>query len=146
MSVSVGQPASSTTKSLEIVPNFIYVENSGGTPILEIHYGNRNGDDVKVSSDQSWCTAKLTEWDGDVGYLVLNVANYGVNMERIATITVTSVLEPGLTATATVRQKELPYIELNPTFIEFEQTGGTASIILKSNTDWKIDIKDTTND
>lgn len=145
-SVSVGQPASSTTKSLEIVPNFIYVENSGGTPILEIHYGNRNGDDVVVSSDQSWCTAKLTEWDGDVGYLVLNVANYGVNMERIATITVKGVLESSLTATATVRQKELPYIELNPTFIEFDQTGGTASIILKSNTDWIIDITDTTND
>lgn len=144
-SVSVGQPASSTTKSLEIVPNFIYVENSGGTPILEIHYGNRNGDDVVVSSDQSWCTAKVTEWNGDVGYLVLNVANYGVNMERIATITVKGVLEPSLTATATVRQKEAPYIELNPTFIEFEQTGGTASIILKSNTDWIIDITDTTN-
>ena len=144
-SVSVGQPASSTTKSLEIVPNFIYVENSGGTPILEIHYGNRNGDDVAVSSDQSWCTAKVTEWNGDVGYLVLNVANYGVNMERIATITVKGVLEPSLTATATVRQKEAPYIELNPTFIEFEQTGGTASIILKSNTDWIIDITDTTN-
>ena len=145
-SVSVGQPASSTTKSLEIVPNFIYVENSGGTPILEIHYGNRNGDDVVVSSDQSWCTAKVTEWNGDVGYLVLNVANYGVNMERIATITVKGVLESSLTATATVRQKEAPYIELNPTFIEFEQTGGTASIILKSNTDWIIDITDTTND
>lgn len=144
-SVSVGQPASSTTKSLEIVPNFIYVENSGGTPILEIHYGNRNGDDVVVSSDQSWCTAKVTEWNGDIGYLVLNVANYGVNMERIATITVKGVLESSLTATATVRQKEAPYIELNPTFIEFEQTGGTTSIILKSNTDWIIDITDTTN-
>ena len=146
VSVSVGQPASSTTKSLTIVPNLIYVENSGGTPILEIHYGNRNGDDVVVSSDQSWCTGRVTEWNGDVGYLVLNVADYGVNMERIATITVTGVLEPGLTATATVRQKELPYITLNPTFIEFEQTGGTASIILKSNTNWIIDITDTTND
>lgn len=146
VTVSVGQPASSTTKSLAIVPNLIYVENSGGTPILEIHYGNRNGDDVVVSSDQSWCTGRVTEWNGDVGYLVLNVANYGVNMERISTITVTSVLEPGLTATATVRQKELPYITLNPTFIEFEQTGGTASIILKSNTNWIIDITDTTND
>lgn len=146
VSVSVGQPASSTTKSLAIVPNLIYVENSGGTPILEIHYGNRNGDDVVVSSDQSWCTGRVTEWNGDVGYLVLNVANYGVNMERMATITVTGVLEPGLTATATVRQKELPYITLNPTFIEFEQTGGTASIILKSNTNWIIDITDTTND
>ena len=146
VSVSVGQPASSTTKSLTIVPNLIYVENSGGTPILEIHYGNRNGDDVVVSSDQSWCSGRVTEWNGDVGYLVLNVADYGVNMERIATITVTGVLEPGLTATATVRQKELPYITLNPTFIEFEQTGGTASIILKSNTDWIIDITDTTND
>lgn len=146
VSVSVGQPASSTTKSLAIVPNLIYVENSGGTPILEIHYGNRNGDDVVVSSDQSWCSGRVTEWNGDVGYLVLNVANYGVNMERIATITVTGVLEPGLSATATVRQKELPYITLNPTFIEFEQTGGTASIILKSNTNWIIDITDTTND
>lgn len=146
VSVSVGQPASSTTKSLAIVPNLIYVENSGGTPILEIHYGNRNGDDVVVSSDQSWCSGRVTEWNGDVGYLVLNVANYGVNMERIATITVTGVLEPGLSATATVRQKELPYITLNPTFIEFEQTGGTASIILKSNTNWIIEITDTTND
>lgn len=146
VTVSVGQPASSTTKSLAIVPNLIYVENSGGTPILEIHYGNRNGDDVVVSSDQSWCSGRVTEWNGDVGYLVLNVANYGVNMERIATITVTSVLEPGLSATATVRQKELPYVTLNPTFIEFEQTGGTASIILKSNTNWIIDITDTTND
>ena len=143
--VSIGQPVSSTTKTLTLVPNLLYVENSGGTPIIEVHYGNRNGDDVSVTSNQSWCTATLTEWNGDVGYIVLNVAPYGVNMERVATITVQGVLETGLTATATVRQKELPYITLNPTFIEFDQTGGTASIILKSNTNWIIDITDTTN-
>lgn len=146
VSVSVGQPASSTTKTLTLSPSYVYVENSGGTPIVDILYGNRNGDDVAVSSNQSWCVPRVTEWDGDLGYMVITVDSYGVNMEREATITVTSILDPTLTATMTVRQKELPYIELNPTFIEFEQTGGTASIILKSNTNWIIDITDTTND
>lgn len=146
VSVSVGQPASSTTKTLTLSPSMLYVENSGGTPIVHIQYGNRNGDDVTVSSNQSWCVPRVTEWNGDLGYMVVTVASYGVNMEREATITVTSILDPTLTATLTVRQKELPYITLNPTFIEFEQTGGTASIILKSNTNWIIDITDTTND
>ena len=146
VSVSVGQPASSTTKTLTLVPSLVYVENSGGTPIVEIHYGNRNGDDVAVSSNQSWCVPRVTEWNGDLGYMVVTVSPYGVNMEREATITVTSILDPTLTATMTVRQKALPYITLNPTFIEFEQTGGTTNIILQANTDWIIDITDTTND
>lgn len=146
VSVSVGQPASSTTKTLTLSPSMLYVENSGGTPIVHIQYGNRNGDDVTVSSDQSWCVPRVTEWNGDLGYMVVTVSPYGVNMEREATITVTSILDPTLTATMTVRQKALPYITLNPTFIEFEQTGGTTNIILQANTDWIIDITDTTND
>ena len=146
VSVSVGQPASSTTKTLTLSPSMLYVENSGGTPIVHIQYGNRNGDDVTVSSNQSWCVPRVTEWNGDLGYMVVTVASYGVNMEREATITVTSILDPTLTATMTVRQKALPYITLNPTFIEFEQTGGTTNIVLQANTDWIIDITDTTND
>ena len=146
VSVSVGQPASSTTKTLTLSPSYLYVENSGGTPIVHINYGNRNGDDVTVSSNQSWCVPRVTEWNGDLGYMVVTVSSYGVNMEREATITVTSILDPTLTATMTVRQKALPYITLNPTFIEFEQTGGTTNIILQANTDWIIDITDTTND
>ena len=146
VSVSVGQPASSTTKTLTLSPSMLYVENSGGTPIVHIQYGNRNGDDVTVSSNQSWCVPRVTEWNGDLGYMVVTVSPYGVNMEREATITVTSILDPTLTATMTVRQKALPYITLNPTFIEFEQTGGTTNIILQANTDWIIDITDTTND
>ena len=146
VSVSVGQPASSTTKTLTLSPSMLYVENSGGTPIVHIQYGNRNGDDVTVSSDQSWCVPRVTEWNGDLGYMVVTVSPYGVNMEREATITVASILDPTLTATMTVRQKALPYITLNPTFIEFEQTGGTTNIILQANTDWIIDITDTTND
>lgn len=146
VSVSVGQPASSTTKTLTLSPSMLYVENSGGTPIVHIQYGNRNGDDVTVSSNQSWCVPRVTEWNGDLGYMVVTVSSYGVNMEREATITVTSILDPTLTATMTVRQKALPYITLNPTFIEFEQTGGTTNIVLQANTDWIIDITDTTND
>lgn len=144
-STTVSQTTSSTTKTLTLVPSYLYVENSGGTPIVEIHFGNRNGDDVTVVSNQSWCVPRVTEWNGDLGYMVVTVAPYGVNMEREATITVTSILDPTLTATLTVRQKELPYITLNPTFIEFEQSGGTTSLVLKANTDWIIDITDTTN-
>lgn len=142
VSVSVGQPASSTTKTLTLSPSYVYVENSGGTPIVDILYGNRNGDDVAVSSNQSWCVPRVTEWNGDLGYMVITVASYGVNMEREATITVTSILDPTLTATMTVRQKALPSITLNPVFLEFENTGGTATITLQSNTDWIIDIDD----
>ena len=146
VSVSVGQPASSTTKTLTVSPSILYVENSGGTPIIHIAYGNRNGDDVSISSSVDWVHPTYVQWTGDSGNCVLNIDNYGVNLEREATITVTSILDPTLTATMTIRQKSLPYITLNPTFIEFEQTGGTTSIILQSNTDWIIDITDTTND
>lgn len=142
VAVVVGQPASSTTKTLTLSPSILYVENSGGTPIIHIAYGNRNGDDVSISSSQSWVHPTYVQWTGDSGNCVLNIDSYGVNLEREATITVTSILDPTLTATMTVRQKALPYIELNPVFLEFENTGGTATITLQSNTDWIIDIDD----
>jgi hypothetical protein len=140
VSVSVAQPASSTTKTLTLSPSIIYVENSGGTPIIHITYGNRNGDDVNITSSESWVHPTYVQWDGDTGDIVLNVDSYGVNLEREATITATSILDPTLTATMTVRQKALPYIDLNPVFLEFEQSGGTATITLDSNTNWIIDI------
>lgn len=146
VTVSVGQPASSTTKTLTLSPSILYVENSGGTPIIHIAYGNRNGDDVTLTSSQSWVHPTYVQWSGDTGNIVLNIDSYGVNLEREATITATSILDPTLTATMTIKQKALPYITLNPTFIEFEQSGGTASIVLQANTDWIIDITDTTND
>jgi len=146
VTVSVGQPASSTTKTLTLSPSILYVENSGGTPIINIAYGNRNGDDVTLTSSQSWAHPTYVQWSGDTGNIVLNIDSYGVNLEREATITATSILDPTLTATMTIKQKALPYITLNPTFIEFEQSGGTASIVLQANTDWIIDITDTTND
>ena len=146
VSVSVGQPASSSTKTLTVSPSTLYVENSGGTPIIHIAYGNRNGDDVTITSSADWVTPSYAQWTGDSGNCVLTVASYGVNLDRQATITITSVLDPTLSTTMTVVQKALPYITLNPTFVEFEQTGGTTNIILQSNTDWIIDITDTTND
>lgn len=145
VSVAVGQPASSDTKTLSVSPTQLYVENSGGTPIVHISYGNRNGDDVTVTSSADWCHPSFVQWTGDTGNLVLAIDNYGRNDERVATVTITSVLDPTLTTTLTVRQKSLPFISLYPSWIDFEQTGGTESLILRSNTNWIIDITDTTN-
>lgn len=144
--ITLSQPSSSTTKTLTVNPSIVYVENSGGTPIIHIAYGNRGGDDVTISSTESWVTPTYVQWTGDSGNCVLNVANYGVNLARTATITITSILDPTLSCTMTVNQKALPYITLNPSFINYEQSGGTATITLNSNTDWIIDITDTTND
>ena len=141
--VSVGQAASSTTKTLTVSPSMLYVENSGGTPIVTVTYQNRTGDDVSVSSSESWVRPGTVFWTGDTGNLVLTVDSYGTNLERQATITITSVLNPGLSTTLTVRQKDLPYISLQPQFIDFTQTGGTATLTLQSNTDWIINITDT---
>ena len=143
--ITLSQPSSSTTKTLTVNPQILYVENSGGTPIIHIAYGNRGGDDVTISSSESWVTPTYVQWTGDSGNCVLNVANYGVNLARTATITITSILDPTLSCTMTVNQKALPYITLNPSFINYEQSGGTATITLNSNTDWIIDITDTTN-
>lgn len=143
--ITLSQPSSSTTKTLTVNPQIVYVENSGGTPIIHIAYGNRGGDDVTISSSESWVTPTYVQWTGDSGNCVLNVANYGVNLARTATITITSILDPTLSCTMTVNQKALPYITLNPSFINYEQSGGTATITLNSNTDWIIDITDTTN-
>ena len=143
--ITLSQPSSSTTKTLTVNPSIVYVENSGGTPIIHIAYGNRGGDDVTISSSESWVTPTYVQWTGDSGNCVLNVANYGVNLSRTATITITSILDPTLSCTMTVNQKALPYITLNPSFINYEQSGGTATITLNSNTDWIIDITDTTN-
>ena len=138
--VSLGQPMSSTTKTFSISPAITYVENSGGTPIIHIYYGNRNGDDVALSSSESWCRPTYVQWTGDSGNVVVNVDRYGVNLEREAVITATAVLDSSLSATTTMRQKALPFINLNPVYVEFEQSGGTATITLESNTDWIIDI------
>ena len=134
------QPASSSTKTITLSPSIINVENSGGTPVLHIVFDNRGGDDVNITSSESWIHPDYVQWTGDIGNVQLNVDAYGVNMERQATITVTSVLDPTLSSTVTVKQKALPTISLNPVFLNFEQSGGTATITLNSNTDWIIDI------
>ena len=100
---------------------------------------------MTVTSSADWCHPSFVQWTGDTGNLVLTIDNYGRNDERVATVTITSVLDPTLTTTLTVRQKSLPFISLYPSWIDFEQTGGTESLILRSNTDWIIDITDTTN-
>ena len=146
VSVSVAQPASSSTKTLTVSPSVVYVDNTGGTPIVHIAYGNRNGDDVTITSSADWVHPTYVQWTGDTGNLVLNVDNYGVDFEREATITVASILDPTLTATFTIKQNSKPYIMLYPSFIEFEQTGGTAEITLGANVNWLIDIIDTTDD
>lgn len=140
IALTVSQPASSTTKTITLSPSIINVENSGGTPILHITYDNRGGDDVNITSSESWVHPTYAQWTGDTGNIVLNVDSYGVNLERQATITVTSVLDPTLSSTVTVKQKALPTISLNPVFLNFEQSGGTGTITLNSNTDWIIDI------
>ena len=145
VTVSVSQPASSTTKTLTVNPSVVTVENSGGTPIIHITYGNRNGDSVTVTSSESWVSGGTVFWTGDTGNCVLTIQNYGVNLQRQATITITSVLDSSLSTTLTVTQKALPYVNLNPSFIEFPQSGGTATLQLDANTDWIIDIIDTTN-
>lgn len=144
--VAVNQPSSSSTKTLTLTPETILAENSGGTYQIQLAYGNRNGDDVTLTCSESWATIGYVNWTGDTGTATVTVQNYGVNMERQATITATSILDNTLTDSITLKQKALPYINLYPTFIEYEQSGGTASIILESNTDWIIDITDTTDD
>ena len=145
VTVSVYQPASSTTKTLTVSPSVQYVENTGGMPIITITYGNRNGDSVNVTSSESWVTPSSVFWTGDSGNCVLTVANYGVDMERQATITITSVLDPTLTTSMFVKQQRKPYISSSPGDILFEYTGGTQTITIDANVDWTIDIIDTTN-
>lgn len=144
--VAVNQPSSSTTKTLTLTPGLLMAENSGGTYQIQVAYGNRNGDDVTFTCSESWATIGYVNWTGETGTAIVTVQNYGVNAQRQATITATSILDSTLTDSITLKQKALPYINLYPSFIEYEQTGGTASIILESNTDWIIDITDTTDD
>lgn len=136
------QPSSSSTPSITLSPTTIVAENSGGTYQITVNYGNRNGDDVAFTCSESWVSVGPVSWTGDTGRATVTVANYGTNMPREATITATGILA-GVTATATVHQKELPFINLNPVSVLFEQSGGTASVTLQSNTDWIIEITDT---
>lgn len=144
--VSGVQATSSTTKTLTVTPTSYYAENSGGTPNFNVTFGNRFGDDVNITASESWITPGYVRWSGDSGTFPLTIANYGVNLERQATVTVTSVLDPTLTQTITIRQKAFPYVTLNPNIVRYTQTGGTVTLELDSNTDWIIDINDTTNE
>ena len=138
------QPSSSSTPSITLSPTTIVAENSGGSYTLNIAYANRNGDSVSITSSENWVSVSPVVWNGNNGTATVTVDNYGVNMSRQATLTVNAILG-GVSATATVNQKPQPYISLTPPSVLFAQTGGTATLTLDTNTDWVIDIIDTTN-
>lgn len=141
--ITVGQLASSTTKTLTVTPSTITVENTGGSQTLSILFENRFGDNVTITPSADWVFPTYTQWTGDSGSVMVTVLGYNTKSARTATITISSIEDPTLTDTVTVYQKLPPYIDLVPNTIDIPYTGGTANIELDSSIDWTIDIIDT---
>lgn len=110
------------------------VDYEGGTLTNTIS----SNTDWSLSYDSDWFTITPTNGNGDA---VLNiVVNGNENKgERSSVVTATTI--DGKTATFTVNQRKfVPTLSVTPSSITFEASGGTATLTIKSNTNWEIEL------
>lgn len=102
--INVSQSAPAAIKSLTASPSILYVDGTGGTVEVSIIYNNRGGDDVIITSSETWVTPGFVSWSGDSGQCIVTVDSYALSQLRNADITITAVEDSGLTASVAVRQ------------------------------------------
>lgn len=134
--VVITQNASGSTANITITPNPLTVESTGGTKQIIINYVGR-GEDFLIPTPSS--TAITI---GDINFTG-ETANVNITIpENIEFTAKTYTIDfSGLYAseTLTINQSaNEPFINVVPSSITFDSTGGTATITITTNDSWTI--------
>lgn len=132
---SIIQLGTADTSSLIIEPNPLSVPVTGGTYPITLSYLHRGDDVPAITTSDSHITITDVTWNGDVGTARVMVSQNTGTSQYSGTITFAG----NESATLVVNQAgATPYLSVSPATIDFRPTGGTATIIINTNTDWTI--------
>ena len=119
---------SSEEKALYVTPSTITLPYSGGSTTVELEYRYRGGDFVTCNSPY----VGAINFDGNFAYVVVTVNSVNNSLSP-RTYTATFVGN-GVSATLTIIQEGRPaYLNVYPTDITFNSTGGTATVTIETN-------------
>ena len=139
------QLGNSTVRAMSANPQTVMAISNPSSYTVDVFYANRNGDFVGLTPSETvdWYSASTISWTGDTGRFTLYIADN----ESVDTRSVSLVLSAitGEVSTTVVLQQagDEPYINLVPSAMTFDATGGTKTLTADSNVPWDIDINDT---
>ena len=143
--VTIQQLGNSDVRALSASPQTVMAVAPESSYTVDVFYANRNGDFVTMtpSSAVDWYLTSTIEWTGDTGrftvYVKTNEDTEGRSIDLLL-----SAVTGEVSTTVTIQQAgDTPYINLIPSAITFDATGGTESLTAQSNVPWDIDINDT---
>lgn len=132
---SIIQLGTATTASLVCEPNPLNASSNGGTYPITLAYQYRGDDVPAVTVSDDHIAISDVSWNGDIGS-----ARVLVKENTSATQYTGSIVFSGQQSTTLVVNQAgaTPYLSVSPASVSFGPTGGTATIIITTNTDWKI--------
>ena len=104
----------------------------------ELNNALNSNTEWSLSYESDWFTVTPSNGSGNAD-LIIDVIENSVKTDRSSKVTATTT--DGKTATFTVNQRKfVPRLSVTPSSITFEASGGTATLKIKSNTDWEIEL------
>lgn len=143
--LTVQQLGNSTVRVLSASPQTVMAISNPSSYTVDVFYANRNGDFVSMTPSESvdWYSASTISWTGDTGRFTLYVAdNEGVE-GRSVNLLLSAITGEVSTTVALQQAGDSPYINLVPSAMTYDATGGTKTLTADSNVPWDIDINDT---
>ena len=139
------QLGNSTVRALSANPQTVMAISNPSSYTVDVFYANRNGDFVSMTPSETvdWYSASTISWTGDTGRFTLYVAD-NEDVEGRSVNLLLSAITGEVSTTVVLQQAgDQPYINLIPSAITYDATGGTKTLTADSNVPWDIDINDT---
>ena len=139
------QLGNSSVKALSASPQTVLAISEPGSYDVDVFYANRNGDFVSMtpSSNVTWYSASTIAWTGDTGRFTLYVADNESVDSRSINLVLSAITGEVSTTVVLQQEGDTPFINLNPTALTFDASGGTRTLTADTNVTWDIDINDT---
>lgn len=139
------QLGNSDVRALSANPQTVMAISNPSSYTVDVFYANRNGDFVSMTPSETvdWYSASTISWTGDTGRFTLYVADNEDVEGRNVTLTLSAITGEVSTTVVLQQAGDQPYINLIPSAITYDATGGTKTLTADSNVPWDIDINDT---
>ena len=139
------QLGNSTVRALSANPQTVMAISNPSSYTVDVFYANRNGDFVTMTPSENvdWYSASTISWTGDTGRFTLYVTDNESVDARSVNLLLSAVTGEVSTTVVLQQAGDEPYINLVPSAMTYNATGGTKTLTADSNVPWDIDINDT---
>ena len=143
--LTVQQLGNSTVRALSANPQTVMAISNPSSYTVDVFYANRNGDFVSMTPSENvdWYSASTISWTGDTGRFTLYVGDNESVDGRSVNLLLSAITGEVSTTVVLQQAGDEPYINLVPSAMTYDATGGTKTLTADSNVPWDIDINDT---